>query len=275
MPSPTSPAATGGAGSTFEARVGAGCLALLLTRGAPLFLGSGTLDAVHFQSGHFGFETDDLLLEATSVSGTTRKAVVQIKRSFVVRENSEECVQNLRRAFADFGNRELFDQHRDVIGLAVSTLSAKTVRGLHTLLTCARASTSFADMGERLRIPEFLGRPALDYHNTIVAILRGPTESRPTDDEIWRFLRLFNVVDLDLNVENGSMESMLRSLLAVTARDRSAASADATWNELNGARAKLILMMRAPASAVSMMASAKSWDTRWVRRCLVPPLQKK
>jgi len=229
----TNPSATGGAGPDFEFKVGAACLTLLLTRGAPFFLGTDTLSAVHFQTKHLGWQTDDLLLEAVNSLGANGKAAIQVKRSFVLSENDGESVETLRRAFADFRNPTLFDQNRDVVGLITSGLSAKLVRGLRALLDCARASTDSADMLRRLQIPGYLGKPALNYYHEITAILRGAGGPPPADAEIWHFLCRFNVVDCDLNVEHGFVETMMRSLLAVTAHDKDpAAAADATWNTL-------------------------------------------
>jgi len=87
-------------------------------------------------------------------------------------------------------------------------------------------------MVRRLQIPGYLGKPTLDYYQQIVAILRGAGGRPPADEEIWRFLCRFNVVDCDFNVEHGFIETMMRSLLAVTARDNDPAAADATWNTL-------------------------------------------
>jgi hypothetical protein len=51
--SASNPNATGSAGTAFETKVAAACLTLL-TRGAPLCLGAGTLRSVHLQAGHLG-----------------------------------------------------------------------------------------------------------------------------------------------------------------------------------------------------------------------------
>ena len=232
MDTPTNPTATGGSGPDFEFKVGAVCLTLLLTGGAPMFLETGTLRAVRFQTGYLGWKTDDLLLEAVNELGLTTKAAIQVKLSFTLSEKDEECVKTLRRAFADFRNTTLFDQNRDVVGLVTGSLSARLVRGLRSLLDCARASTDCDDMSHRLRIPAYLGKATHGYYRTIVAILQGSDGPKPTDEEIWRFLNRFNVVDLDLNVDHGFAETMTRSLLAITTRDGSPSSADATWNEL-------------------------------------------
>lgn len=237
MESVTNPATTGGFGPNFEFKVGAACLTLLLTRGAPLFLETGTVSAVHFQTKYLGWETDDLLLEAVNEHGVTRKTAIQVKLSFVLSDKDEECIKTVRRAFADFRNTTIFDQNRDVVGVVTSSLSARLIRGLRSLLDCARASTGSLDMVQRLQIPGYLGRPAHDNYRTIAAILQKSEGQQPTEEEIWRFLTRFNVVDLDLNVECGFTETLLHSLLTVTARDGSPSSAHATWNELHACAA--------------------------------------
>jgi hypothetical protein len=230
----SNPAATGSAGPAFETRVAAACLTLLLTRGAPPGLGAGTLRAVHLQAGHLGLGwcTDDLLLEATDADGAPMKAALQVKRAFSLSTTDSECAQTLRGALNDFRNSAQFNQQRDVVALVTSSLSAKLARGLRTLLDCARASLTAADMARRLAIPRYLGKLALGYHKTIGEILAGAEGGAPSDGELWQFLRRFQIVDLDLNVESGFTETMLRSLLAATQPDADASAADATWNEL-------------------------------------------
>ena len=165
----SNPAATGSAGPAFETKVAAAFLTLLLTRGAPLCLGAGTLRSVHLQAGHLGVGwcTDDLLLEATDARSEPMKAALQVKRAFSLSAANSECVQTLRGALADFRNSAQFDQQRDVVALVTSSLSAKLARGLRTLLDCARASITAADMVRRLAIPGYLGKPALDRKSVV------------------------------------------------------------------------------------------------------------
>lgn len=230
----SNPAATGSAGPAFETKVAAACLTLLLTRGAPLCLGAGTLRCVHLQAGHLGLGwcTDDLLLEATDAGGEPMKAALQVKRAFSLGAGDLECVQTLLGALADFRNSAQFDQQRDVVALVTSSLSARLARGLRTLLDCARASLTAADMARRLAIPGYLGKPALGYYNTIREILAGAERGALSEEELWQFLRHFHVVDLDLNVAGGFTETMVRTLLAATLPDGDASVVDATWNEL-------------------------------------------
>ena len=230
----SNPVATGSAGPAFETKVAAACLTLLLTRGSPLFLGTGTLHTVHLQAGHLGlgWNTDDLLLEATDSDGLSMKAAVQVKRSFELGRKDEECVKTLLGALSDFRNEEQFDQRRDAVALVVSSLSATVARGLRTLLDCARASLTADDMDRRLAIPKYLGKPARDYLSAIRDILAHAPGGAPSKNELWQFLCRFHVADFDLNIANGLTETMLRALLSATLPDGDKSTVDATWNEL-------------------------------------------
>lgn len=187
---------------------------------------------VHLQAGHLGWRTDDLLLEAINPAGEPMKAALQVKRSFSLSEADEECIRTLQSAFTDFRDASRFDQQRDILGLVTSSLSAKLARGFRTLLDCARASANAADMVRRLEIPGYLGKPSFEYYKTIRTILRGADGGAASEDELWQFLRHYQVVDLDLNVTGGIAETMLQSLLAATLPDRNQAEADTTWKEL-------------------------------------------
>jgi hypothetical protein len=231
MPELTNPASTGGAGPAFETLVGAGFLASLLVQGAPLALGVGTLKIVHLQGGHLGFETDDYVLEAVTLTGQRNKAVVQAKRTFTLGASDQESVQVLVRAFGDF-RRSAFDQAQDVIVLVTSSLSAKVTRGLRTLLDCSRASLSSDDLLRRLGLPGYLGAEASKCYQAIVSTLQAGSRPLPDAEEIWRFLRHFHVLTLDLDVTNGMAETLIRSLLTASTPNGDPAVAESTWNEL-------------------------------------------
>lgn len=225
------PVSTGGSGPAFETLVGAGFLASLLVQGAPLALGSGTLKMVHLQGAHLGFETDDYVLEAVMSNGQSNKAIVQAKRTFTLRTSDQESVQVLIRALADF-RRPAFNQAQDVIVLVISSLSAKIARGLRTLLDCSRASLSSDDMVRRLNLPAYLGAEASKCYQAIVSTLQTNCNPSPDADEVWRFLRHFHVLTLDLDVPHGMTETLIRSLLTASTPNRDSEAAESTWNEL-------------------------------------------
>jgi hypothetical protein len=226
-----SPQATGGAGPFFEQHTDAAFLVLLLTGGASPFFTSGTVVEVDLQCGHAGWKTDDLLVQAKDPSGVTHKAVLQVKRHFVLSTKEPECVDTFRKAFLDFRNRSLFDPSADRLGLIVGPASDKLLKGFRTLLDCARASLSFSDMDRRLQLPAYLGSAASAYQESISEILKGLKESPAKDQEIWEFLRIFEFTSLDLNTSSSYTETLLRSLLSLTALEDAPAAID-TWNQL-------------------------------------------
>src|SRR5262245_32141074 len=80
----SSPASTGGAGTTFEQHVGAYWLAQLLVGAIPPILIDTTVSAVSFQTEHLGWHTDDFLVICERPDGPNLSLVGQVKRSFTV-----------------------------------------------------------------------------------------------------------------------------------------------------------------------------------------------
>src|SRR4051794_39053331 len=77
-----SPIATGGAGSSFEHRVGACYLAALLAETVPFGLAAGVAHEVQFQRLFAGEPLDDLVVVADHPVGSAKLAL-QIKRDLV------------------------------------------------------------------------------------------------------------------------------------------------------------------------------------------------
>ncbi len=108
-------------------------------------------------------------------------------------------------------------QGRDVLALITGAAPAKQLKGLRTLLDCARASESGEDFFRRLRHSQYLGKTPLEYAQTIRGIINSATGKEASDSEIWEFLRAFDFCNLDLNSSGSSTEASLLSLLAITA----------------------------------------------------------
>jgi len=87
----SSPASTGGVGTTFEQHVDAYWLAQLLVQGIPPILLDCSVVEVHMQTGHRGWHTDDFLIVGQTGAGTLRKLAGQVKRTFTVSAADEEC----------------------------------------------------------------------------------------------------------------------------------------------------------------------------------------
>lgn len=229
----SSPAATGGAGTFFEQHVNAYWLAQLLVRGIPPILRDCTVNEVHLQTEHLGFNTDDFLIVAQNGAGASRKLVGQVKRTFTVSSTDDECRKAVQDFWKDFENPHNFVRESDRFALV-------TLRGTNTLLEhfsglldCARTARDASEFEQRLATPGFLSTKASDYCNEIRAIvgeLKGRDMSR---GDVWPFLRVLHVLSLDLNTATAQTEVATKSILAHTVREHDrVAVADATWNAL-------------------------------------------
>jgi hypothetical protein len=161
-PRVSSPAATGGAGTTFEQHVGACWLAQLLVGAIPPVPIDTTVNEVMFQTERLGWHTDDLVI-ACNAGDTVPKLAGQVKRSFSVSASDAEGVQTVVDFWKDFNGQHLSKDN--------DRLVLVTLRGTNTLpehfvglLDCARA-------GLRRRAPPMCllciyGRAPLDETTT-------------------------------------------------------------------------------------------------------------
>lgn len=231
---PTSPAATGDRGGSFEQQSAACYLTYLLTQGTPPFMQGGTLDEVHLQAGHLGWETDDLLLVG-KVSGQIRKVAVQVKSSFTFSAENVECQEVFADAWKDFCNDTLFDRARDGLALICGPLPVSTQHRWRIVLDASTASLNVADWLNRLRLPGYHEKGAAMALDTLQDLLNRANGSTVSDEQVWEFARVFDFQWLDLMTPSSSTEAAVRSLLAITSSTGSVSPADTaiqSWNEL-------------------------------------------
>src|SRR5207244_2286792 len=189
-----SPAATGGAGTTFEQHAGAYWLAQLLVGAIPPILIDATVAEVSFQTERLGWQTDDFLVVCTS-GGAPRRLAGQVKRSFTVSGSDKECVLAVTDFWKDFNGAHFSKEH--------DRLALVTLRGTNTLLEhfvglldCARAARDGAEFEQRLGTEGFISDTAVRYCGELQRII-GDVEAKPvTAADIWPFLRALHVVSL-------------------------------------------------------------------------------
>ena len=227
----SSPASTGGAGTTFEQHVGAYWLAQLLVGAIPPIAIDTTVSEVSFQTERLGWHTDDFLVVCTS-GDVSRRLAGQVKRSFTVSASNQGCVQVVTDFWNDF-NGSHFSKDHDRLALV-------TLRGTNTLLKhfvglldCARAARDGIEFERRLATEGLISTTTVRYCDQLKKIIGG-VEGRPvTAADIWPFLCTLHVLSLDLHSSTRQTEAHIRSMLALTATDGDpVASAGASWNEL-------------------------------------------
>jgi len=229
----SSSTATGGGGDVFEQHVGAAFLSLLLVRGIPPCLPECQLVEVHFQTGHKGWATDDLLLVGTRAGGGKVHLAVQVKRSFSVSSEDKDFRKTIGDAWIDYTRQNPFNRATDAFAII-------TLRGTETLLNhfgglleVARFSLNSSDFLSRLGTPRLLHKKVKRYFDEVRLAVQGPEGAAPSPAEVLDFLRHLYLLSFDLNTPTAQTEGWVRSMLAHTAKGPTAVNlATATWNEL-------------------------------------------
>lgn len=224
---------TGGAGGDFERRVGAYFLGLLLTKSFMPIFSDATPQRVHFQARRLGWRIDDLVVEAQSEGGKTHKVAAQIKRTFTLSVNDEECRETLAAAWADFNNATLFQQGRDAIVLVTFLGTNRIQHDVRWLIGQARAAGDAADFMARRQGQGTLNKQAKADYETIKAIIDQANGSPVADESVWRFLQAFHVLSFDFQDAAAKDAAAILTLLAsLRAAGAEADVAPRSWSEL-------------------------------------------
>ena len=228
----SSPAATGGAGTTFEQHVGAYWLAQLLVGAIPPIAIDTTVAEVSFQTERLGWHTDDFLVVCT-FGTVSRNLACQVKRSFRVSASDHECVQAVTDFWRDF-NASHFSKDHDRLVLVTRRGTTTLLEHFVGLLDCARAARDGVEFEQRLATEGFISATAVRYCSELRKIIGKVEGKLVTAADIWPFLRALHVLSLDLHSSTRQTEAHIKSMLALTATDGDAAvaSAGASWNEL-------------------------------------------
>ena len=212
----TSPAATGGAGTTFEQQVGAMFLALLLTRGFPAVFKDCQVNEVGFQTQRLGWRTDDLLVECSSPQQGQRKLAIQVKRTFHATSSSTECKETFEGFWDDFKDASKFNRDRDALLLVTLRGSQTLLDGLGGLVDCARNSSDEKDFTDRLARKGLYSQKVRACQTTIKGIIEATDSGSPTREEFWRFLKAIHLLSLDLTTSTAQHEGWTKQILAVS-----------------------------------------------------------
>ena len=227
----SSPASTGGAGTTFEQHVGAYWLAQLLVGAIPPIAIDTTVAEVSFQTERLGWHTDDFLVVCT-FGDVSRNLAGQVKRSFTVSASDQECVKAVTDFWKDF-NASHFSKDHDRLALVTLRGTNMLLRHFVGLLDCARAARRGVEFEQRLATEGFISDTAARYCSELQEIIGAAEGKLVTAADIWSFLRALHVLSLDLHNSTRQTEAHIKSMLALTATDGDpVASAGVSWNEL-------------------------------------------
>ncbi|MCH1571649.1 MAG: hypothetical protein L7S64_09915, partial [Longimicrobiales bacterium] len=221
-----SPLSTGGAGERFEQRVGAYALALLLARARAPVLLDCTVGEVCFQTAHLGWKTDDVLIVGQTAGGARRQLAVQAKRAFTVSAYDEECVRTISGMWDDYRSGDRFDAAHDRLAIATLHGTSTLLGSFRSLLDCARDSSDAGDFTRRIGRDGYLSKQARKQFEALELILRSHVAGPVHLESFWGFIRILNVLSLDLGTSSSGTEAMVLTLLGVIQRTGARSNVD-------------------------------------------------
>ena len=213
----SSPASTGGAGTTFEQHVGAYWLAQLLVQGIPPILLDCSVIEVHMQTEHLGWHTDDFLIVGQNGAGTRRRLAGQVKRTFRISAADEQCSKATGDFWRDFTSAGgPFSSETDRFALVTLRGTNNLLEHFDGLLTCARTARDGEEFAQRLATKGLISKKAIHCCSELRAIVGAIEKRNVAEAEIWSFLRCLHVLSLDLHTSTRQTEAAIKTLLAHT-----------------------------------------------------------
>lgn len=210
----SNPFSSGGGGHNFEVHIQTFFTLLMLAGGVAPCLPPWPIKKIKLQGKHEGFNTDDCILFVKEFNGIQEaKLLVQIKHIVSITESDKTFGEVIHAAWNDFCDPQLFDRKTDEIALVTGPLSASDNDNARIILEWARHSENaneFISKVERTNFSNDLKREKL---NAFRVHLRKAKKEDISNEELYEFMKKFNLLGSDLDIKNGINISLLRSLI--------------------------------------------------------------
>ncbi|PAD85435.1 hypothetical protein CHH55_23510 [Niallia circulans] len=210
----SNPSSTGGLGIHFENRVQASFVLMMLTGGFAPCLSPWPIKEIKFQGKYQDFETDDVIIYIEQLeSGRKAKLLGQIKHTIKITMRDKVFGEVIQAAWTDFNNKGLFEESTDAIALITGPLSAIDTIHVRALLQQAKYSSDSNDFIQRVKLGNFTSkeqREKLEVFKEHLKIANNNVDL--TNDELWRFLKSYNLLIFDLDIK-GITLSLMHSII--------------------------------------------------------------
>ena len=205
---------TGGGGFNFETHVQAAYVVLMMTGGFAPCLRSWPITKIKLQGRYAGYHTDDFIAFTTEPNGGREaKILAQIKHVATITESDSSFEKVIRAAWSDFNNSKLFDKDKDVFALITGPLSDVDTENTRTILDWAHSAATASEFIGKIALAKFSSEDKRKKLNAFRVQLGKAKGSPVTDNELWLFMKSFHLLGYDLDVENGVVVSLLRSII--------------------------------------------------------------
>ncbi|MET4198638.1 hypothetical protein [Bradyrhizobium sp. LA6.12] len=189
------PAATGGAGPQFEAKVGAFYVLPLLSGGEPRGLPGAIVRSVAFQQRVAEHPLDDVVVKAVNRDGSPATLEIQVKRSLTFTASDTEFRDVVGQIW-EAAQKPDFATSRYELAAAIARTTTRIEQACQEALHWARQLPDGATFAAHINRPTF----ASDAMRSFVDVFRADLAlaGAPTDQEtVWRLLRRFQILVFD------------------------------------------------------------------------------
>ena len=209
----SNPFSTGGGGGHFEAHVQASFVVLMITGGYAPCLPNWPIVEIKFQGKIDGFDTDDLIVFIENPENKERRKLLgQVKHSISVTKSDESFHEVIQAAWNDFNNPEVFIKDKDKIALITSPLNRTDFDNVQWLLNQVRHTKNVGEFFRNVEQANF--SPSMSIKKLLVIqehLNRANGGNEVSRDELYNFLKHFNLLSYDLGNEYGVVLSLLHS----------------------------------------------------------------
>lgn len=228
-----SPELTGGAGFTFEDTADAFYLACLLADDTGPGVPGRTVVGVAAQQAAFGEPLDDLIVDARAPDGSFARLSLQSKRELTISgaPSNSDFREIVLRAW-DTLTKADFREDVDRVGALTGTVAEGPKRALIEVCELARASTTPRDFFSRFTAPGFVGESRQSVMTAFKTILHAHPNGPIADDGVFRILRHFVLIHLDVLHEGSTHEASVVGQLRRVLHPSNADRADDLWHRL-------------------------------------------
>jgi hypothetical protein len=211
----SNPFSTGGGGVNFETRVQAAFALSLLTKSCvPCLSQDMRAKELKFQNKYDGVNTDDFVLVATDKASNQSQLFAQVKHEITISGAADSMfAEVINSAWKDFKSTD-FNIENDSIVLITGPLPKLEVNNTLPILEWAKYSSNSEDFIKKSKTKGFTSEAKVNKLNIFRTQLTGANDGNAiTDDELWLFLKVFQLVSFDLDAKYSVVANLLCSLI--------------------------------------------------------------
>lgn len=212
----SNPFSTGNGGAHFEAHVQASFVMLMLTGGYAPCLPEWPIVEIKLQGKVDGYSTDDLIVFVEDPrTKERRKLLGQVKHSININQSDKVFYEVLLAAWKDFTTEDVFTKGKDAIALLTGPLTRNDLKNVQFLLNQAKTTKSASEFYRNIETSNFSPSKSQEKLAVFKTLLTQANDGKDiTDENIYRFLTHYYLLNYDLGVENSAYLSLLISRIS-------------------------------------------------------------